>query len=40
MKRKLLGFMAFLTILLSGSSVMAAGPQHKMTDLKAKVERK
>lgn len=40
MKRKILGFMAFLTMFLSGSSVMAAGPQHKMTDLKVKVERK
>lgn len=40
MKRKFLGLMAFLMLFLSGSSVMAAGPQHKMTDLKDKVERK
>ncbi|WP_286006568.1 hypothetical protein [Ligilactobacillus aviarius] len=40
MKRKFLGLIAFLMLFLSGSSVMAAGPQHKMTDLKDKVERK
>ena len=34
MKRKFLGLMAFFMLFLSGSSVMAAGPQHKMTDLK------
>lgn len=40
MKRKILGLMAFLVLFLSESSVMAISPQHKMTDLKDKVERK
>lgn len=40
MKRKFLGLMAFLILFLSEGSVMAVGPQHKMTDLKDKVERK
>lgn len=40
MKRKFLGLMAFLMLFLSEGSVMAVGPQHKMTDLKDKVERK
>ena len=40
MKRKFLGLMAFLMLSCQEVSVMAAGPQHKMTDLKDKVERK